>query len=380
VLKTENTEKINILLVDDSEHKLLTYEAILGELGQNLIKCKSASEALEALLKNDISLVLLDVCMPDIDGFQLAEMIRKHPRFRKTPIIFISAIQIADLDRVKGYERGALDYISMPINPELLRAKVSVYLELHRRTTRLEEMNAHLSRLSRHLFEAQDNERRRIARELHDSLGQELSCAKLMVDGLAHKLSAQEFRRPIADASEAIERALDQVRNISYLLHPPLLDDSGLASAVTWYVDGFGKRSNIITAVEVDPQKFPRLKREAETAIFRILQECLTNVLRHSGASRAWVSLAVRDDQVIAKVRDDGKGFPKAIAASGPEKLGVGMAGIKERAKELGGEVRLDAGMPGAIVEVRIPLKSALPAEVSAQADAPAHSEQVATG
>jgi signal transduction histidine kinase len=380
VLNTENAEKINILLVDDSERKLLTYEVILGELGENLIKCKSATEALEALLKHDIGLVLLDVSMPEIDGFQLAEMIRKHPRFRKTPIIFISGIHIADLDRVKGYERGALDYISVPINPELLRAKVSVYLELHRRTKRLEEMNAELSRLSNHLLEAQDNERRRIARELHDSLGQELSCAKLIVDGLARKVTTEECRRDIADASEAIERSVQQVRNISYLLHPPLLDESGLASAVTWYVDGFGKRSNIITAVDIDPPKFPRLKPEVETAIFRILQECLTNVLRHSGASRAWVSLAVRHGQLIAKVRDDGKGFPKGIADSRPERLGVGMTGMKHRAKELGGEVRLGAGMPGAIVEVRIPIRSALPVEVTAQADAPKQSEEVATG
>src|ERR1700730_7146246 len=114
-------DKVNILLVDDQPSKLLTYEAILGELGENLIKATSGREALDQLLKHDIAVVLLDVSMPEMDGFEVAEMIRQHPRFHKTAIIFVSATHLTDLDRVKGYSRGAVDYVPVPVNPELLR-------------------------------------------------------------------------------------------------------------------------------------------------------------------------------------------------------------------------------------------------------------------
>src|SRR6202161_4849302 len=154
-------EEVNILMVDDQAGKLLTYEAILSELGENLIKATSAKEALEKLLKADVAVVLMDVSMPEIDGFELAEMIRQHPRFQKTAVIFISAVHLTDLDRLKGYERGAVDYISVPIIPELLRAKVSVFAELHRRARQLEALNHELRRLSQSLMTAQDEERRR---------------------------------------------------------------------------------------------------------------------------------------------------------------------------------------------------------------------------
>jgi two-component system, NtrC family, sensor kinase len=137
-------EQVNILMVDDQPGKLLSYEAILAPLGENLIKANSGREALEHLLKLDVAVVLMDVSMPDMDGFQLAEMIREHPRFRKTAIIFISGVHLTDTDRLKGYERGAVDYISVPIIPDLLRAKVSVFSELHRKNRELEKLNREL--------------------------------------------------------------------------------------------------------------------------------------------------------------------------------------------------------------------------------------------
>jgi PAS domain S-box-containing protein len=131
-------------MVDDQPAKLLSYEVILSELGENLLKASSGKEALEQLLKVDVAVVLMDVSMPDLDGFQLAEMIREHPRFQKTAIIFISAVHLTDVDRIKGYQRGAVDYISVPVIPELLRAKVTVFAELHRKTRQLERLNRDL--------------------------------------------------------------------------------------------------------------------------------------------------------------------------------------------------------------------------------------------
>ncbi|HKR94468.1 MAG TPA: ATP-binding protein [Candidatus Angelobacter sp.] len=137
-------DKVNILMVDDQPAKLLSYEAILGELGENLIKALSGREALEILLKTDVAVVLMDVSMPEMDGFEMAEIIRQHPRFQKTAIIFISAVHLTDLDKLKGYQRGAVDYISVPVVPEVLRAKVSVFAELHRKRRELEALNRDL--------------------------------------------------------------------------------------------------------------------------------------------------------------------------------------------------------------------------------------------
>lgn len=137
-------EKVNILLVDDQPAKLLAYEVILKELGENLVVASSGREALEFLLKNEVAVILVDVCMPELDGFELAAMIREHPRFQKTAMIFISAIQVSDFDRLRGYEMGAVDYVPVPVVPEVLRAKIRVFAELYRKTRQLERLNTEL--------------------------------------------------------------------------------------------------------------------------------------------------------------------------------------------------------------------------------------------
>jgi PAS domain S-box-containing protein len=155
---TDN-DRVNILMVDDQPAKLLTYEAILSDLGENLIKVTSGREALDQLLRSDIAVVLMDVSMPEIDGFEMADMIRQHPRFQKTAIIFISGVHLSDTDRIIGYQRGAVDYISVPVVPEVLRAKVSVFIELHRKTRQLERLNRELEeRVEERTQELRDSE------------------------------------------------------------------------------------------------------------------------------------------------------------------------------------------------------------------------------
>jgi two-component sensor histidine kinase/response regulator RpfG family c-di-GMP phosphodiesterase len=137
-------EKINILLVDDQPAKLLAYEVMLQDSGENLLKANSAREALETLLKTDVAIVLMDVSMPELDGFELAAMVRNHPRFQRTAIIFVSAVHLSDVDFLRGYQMGAVDYVSVPVIPEVLRAKVKVFAELYRKTRELERLNAGL--------------------------------------------------------------------------------------------------------------------------------------------------------------------------------------------------------------------------------------------
>lgn len=152
------TDPVNILMVDDQPAKLLSYEAILGDLGEHLLTATSGREALDLLLKNDIAIVLMDVSMPEIDGFELAELIRQHPRYQKTAIIFVSAVRLTELDRLKGYESGAVDYIPVPVIPEILRAKVSVFADLYRKTHQLELLNRELEqRVEERTAEARAN-------------------------------------------------------------------------------------------------------------------------------------------------------------------------------------------------------------------------------
>ena len=522
-------EEVNILMVDDQPGKLLSYEVMLAPLGENLIKAASAKQALETLLKTDVAVVLMDVSMPDLDGFQLAAMIRQHPRFQRTAIIFISAVHLTDLDQLKGYEHGAVDYISVPVVQELLRAKVRVFADLHRKTRQLESLNRELEqrvserteeltrkaelllqlnaelegrnkeldaivhtapdiifsrladgsrdyisdrfydytgaapgsangfgwldylhgddkeqavanwtrcvesganyeveyrmrsadgayrwfraravpirgdagkivkwygtcsdihdskmleqsirsnaaelermvdsrtdelrRLSVRLMTMQDQERRRIARDLHDGLGQELAVAKMVLDRMSLQKTTQSSGEGWSQASSIVERAIQQVRTMSHLLHPPLLDEVGLLSALSWFLEGLGKRSGIETTLEVQPKDFPRLSVDVETAVFRIVQEALTNVFRHSGARKVWINLSRKEGSIVVAVRDDGKGIGERVVEMRADSVGVGIGGMKQRAKEFGGELKLKNANPGTLVELILPCSGVL--------------------
>jgi signal transduction histidine kinase len=212
-----------------------------------------------------------------------------------------------------------------------------------------------LRRLSGRLMTMQDEERRRIAREIHDGLGQELAAAKMILDGVLSKSSSPAMRQASGDASQLVDRAIQQVRTISHLLHPPLLDEVGLVSALRWYLEGLSERSGIDIRLEVEPPDLSRLRSELETAIFRIIQEALTNMFRHSGARNGSISLNENNGRITVTVRDDGKGIEEQVIQLRPESVGVGIGGMRQRVTELGGSLRLANANPGTIVEVVIP-------------------------
>lgn len=345
-------EKINILMVDDQPSKLLTYEAMLGELGENLIKAHSGMEALERLLKTDIALVLMDVSMPGMDGFETAQMIHEHPRFQNTPIVFVSGIHVTDLDRLKGYRHGAVDYVSVPVVPELLRAKVKVFAELHRKTSQLEVLNARMTVL-------QEEERRRIARELHDSVGQLLAAISMngaLVEAESHNLTAAAAKR-LSDNSALVAEASNQIRTISHLLHPPLLDEAGLASALQCYVEGFSERSKIESKLDI-PKEFAGLSKEMELSIFRVVQECLTNIHRHSGSPTAGIRIVQDEACLRVEIEDAGRGFPveKESVFRSSAQSGVGLRGMRERLRQLGGTLQVQSNGHGIRVTAILPV------------------------
>lgn len=347
-------EKISILMVDDQPGKLLTYEAILSDLGENLIKAHSGTEALQYMLKNDIdiALVLMDVSMPGMDGFETARTIHAHPRFQNTPIVFISGILVSDMDRLKGYQHGAVDYVSVPVVPELLRAKVRVFAELHRKTQQLEALNARMTKL-------QDEERRRIARELHDSVGQLLAAISMnivSVEAESNKLSSEAVKR-LSENAAMVQEASKQIRTISYLLHPPLLDEAGLASAVRCYVEGFSERSKIGVKLDI-PREFAGLSEEIELSVFRVIQECLTNIHRHAESSTAGIRIIQDKAWLRVEIEDAGKGIPaeKESAVNSSVHCGVGIRGMRERLRQLSGTLQIESNGHGTRVIAVLPV------------------------
>jgi len=161
-------EKVNILLVDDQPARLLTYQSVLSELGQNLVCARSGVEALDKLMREEFAVVLLDVSMPEMDGFEAAQLIHEHPRFEKTPIIFVTGVHVTDLDRLKGYKVGAVDYVSIPVVPEILRSKVAVLVELYCKRREMRELNRSLAQANERLAEANTTLQAEKTRELKD--------------------------------------------------------------------------------------------------------------------------------------------------------------------------------------------------------------------
>jgi signal transduction histidine kinase len=370
---------LNILMVDDQPAKLLSYEAILRDLNENLIKVTSGREALDHLLKTEIALVLLDVSMPDIDGFELANLIRQHPRHQNIAIIFISGVHLTDVDRIQAYRRGAVDYISVPVVPELLRAKVAIFTELYRKTRELETVNnhlrsaeEHLRRLTGRLMQIQDAERRRVARDVHDGLGQYLVGVKMGIDQLARRFAGDpSSHESICEISMLLNRAITETRTISHLLHPPLLDEIGLESALAVYSEGFAKRSGIVISVRVAPD-LGRLDSEIETTLFRVVQECLLNVHRHSNSATASVSLRRENGEIRLLVRDEGVGMMTPVEGTDGSGLGVGLLGIRERIRQLEGKLEIvsDKGKGTAVIAT-IPNRARRESEASSDAALP---------
>jgi len=239
-------------------------------------------------------------------------------------------------------------------------AKVTRDLTQQReREEKIRQLNAELHHLSMRLLQLQDEERRRVARELHDALGQELTALKMTLRSCRH--DQERLPAAVEEAIGIADSAIKSVRNISYLLHPPLLDEMGLISALHWFMEGMQKRSEIQIQLIVKPAEFPRLPRDLETAIFRVVQEALTNVYRHSGSSTARIEVEHRGDCITLLVRDYGEGMHPALVPTSSSKTGVGLGGMRERVGQFGGEFKVSRAEPGTLVEATFPL----PAKVS---------------
>ena len=239
-----------------------------------------------------------------------------------------------------------------PLVPQIQSMVRSAHLSEARRL-QLEKANDELQHLSAHLLSAQDRERRRIARELHDDIGQYLIAMKMSIDvALSQTTKPDIAQEAIKDCFDLLQRCTKEIRTMSYLLHPPLLEE-GLATAVPWYVEGFTERSGIKVSLHM-PAKFDRLPQPIEMVLFRLLQESLTNIHRHSASKLADIRLELNAEFVTLIVSDKGKGFDVVQAAS---KVGVGIAGMRERVREIGGEFTIHSQPGGTTIRATIPLE-----------------------
>lgn len=360
----------NILIVDDHPQSLMALQELLQGPEQNLVLVNSGEEALRRVIEDDFAVILLDVHMPGIDGFATAKLIRQRQRTRHVPIIFLTGAY-EDLPSVfRGYQAGAVDYLVKPLIPEVLKSKISVFVELYRNNAALAqeikerrlveeqlwETQDNLRALAAHLQSVREEEQTRIAREIHDELGQALTGLKMDLTWLASRLPATQ--KPLIAKTTSMFQLIDDtiksVRRIVSGLRPEVLDEVGLAAAVAWQARDFQKRTGIRCRTTLPPDS-GGLNRERSTAMFRVFQEVLTNVARHAAATRVDIVMRPDPETLVLEVQDNGKGIGEPDIRS-PKSLGL--LGMQERVLPFGGDVEITGlSGKGTKVTVSIPLR-----------------------
>jgi signal transduction histidine kinase len=355
-----------------------------------VVVARSGQEALRQVLNLDFAVILLDVSMPGMDGFETAEAIHSHPRSASVPIIFVTAHYADEINKLKGYQKGAVDYLFTPIIPQILQSKVAVFVELAKKNLQLQHQTEQLAKLNRELQEQRkqdlehinerklaeaalrqsreelrqlasyqerikEDERKRIAREIHDELGQNLLALRIDVS-LLHTRTGNThpiLNRKVHSVLDHIDSTMKAMRSIINNLRPTVLD-LGLNAAMEWQVKEFQRRTAIICELLM-PEEELVLDDERATALFRILQESLNNILRHAKATCAQIELFNDNGLLCMKVTDNGVGmFPDCRRKANS----FGLVGIKERVSSLGGELVIENGPDkGTTLIVCIPIE-----------------------
>lgn len=375
----ESPNQPTILFVDDVRENLVLLEHIIRPLEVEIISATSGFEALEKTAGKELFLALIDVKMPGMDGIELAGMLQHDTRRSMTPIIFITAY--ADNETLERcYAVNAVDFIAKPLQRNILLSKVKIFLELYMQKNLLRE-NQHqlhesaleldrinqslkqsheeLSRLTAHLEEIRENERKRIALDLHDDLGQRLTAILMDLAWLKNKLagSSPELLDKLGILKSQLDDTINTVRKISLGLRPSTLDDLGLVPTLKGHFKDFENNSGIAINYNISPEEFdpdPKLSIQ----IFRIIQEALTNVVRHSKASKVDVNLEQLNDRIELTIADNGIGISKEKSGKNQS---FGLLGMKERAVSCGGKFLIESEpAKGTHLHIELPVKSVI--------------------
>lgn len=381
-----------ILTVDDNDALRYSLTRTLRGEGYKVLEARTGAEAL-ALADQSPDLITLDLNLPDFDGFEVCRRLRANPQTAHIPILHISATFVEPQHRVRGLDGGADAFLAEPISGDELLATVGALLRIKQaerearlqaveaekarqelRTAhdelemRVQERTAELARkseeireLTGRLLKSQDDERRRLARELHDSTGQMLAAMKINLDSIGSEMQGKNVAvdKLVAETTGYTVEISRQLRTMSYLLHPPLLDETGLQSALRWYAEGFAQRSGIQVDLKINPE-FRRLPDDLEIAIFRMVQESLTNIHRHSGSPTATIELTSGPENIQLQIIDAGKGMPDRAVRDSKFVPGVGIMGMQERMRQFGGTFEILSKGKGTTVVATVPTERTL--------------------
>ena len=378
-------DPINILIVDDRPENLAVLETVLDDPGYRLVRAESADQALLALVVEEFALLILDIRMPVMTGIELAQMIKGRKKTAQVPIIFLTAHYTEDQHVLDGYGTGAVDYLHKPVSAAILRSKVAVFVELHRKTREVAQANRALlaevterrraeealRALTHRVVQAQETERGSVALDLHDNITQMLCAILLRSQALANKLSARDgaSKQEAIKLRELLGEAANEVERISRNLRPSVLEHLGLAVVLRATGTEFTERTGL--SVKLDCVKLEeRLPIDIELVLFRILQEALTNVERHARARQVTVGLTQPEGFVQLNITDDGAGFDAdRHMTSHNGNGGLGLLAMRERAFSTGGRFKIKSLRgTGTEIEVCIPLGKVAGAAESAEA------------
>lgn len=419
---TVSSDQINILIVDDEPKNLTVIEAVLTDPTYRVVRAQSAEQALLALLAEDFALIILDVRMPGMTGFELASVIKERKKTSRVPIIFLTAYFNEDSHVLEGYGSGAVDYLHKPVSPPILRSKVAIFAELHRRdresakanralqaevnerqraeaelqglnetlkknvlertqaieSLRLSEqrqavlleqsraMQERLGDLSRQLLKAQEDERRRISGELNELVVQGLAAISVSMGSIQRDAEHEPevLKDRIARTQRLLAESVDEVRRFASDLRPAMLDDQGLVPSLRSYLHDFTDRTGIGVELKAS-DNVEELDIGTRTTMYRVAQEALTNVALHAKAGRVAVSIQPLAGGFAMEIRDDGQGFE--LGHSGPGRAdGLGLLRMKARVEMIGGKLLVESarGSPTTLrVEVPAKLQSDRPGD-----------------
>jgi signal transduction histidine kinase len=360
----------NILIVDDTPVNLGVIVSYLESYGFGIRIARSGETALKRVQYDPPDLILLDILMPGMDGFETCRRLKTSAATKDIPVIFMTSLTSAE-DKVKGFEVGAVDYVTKPLHQEEVMARVKTHLRLRDLTLSLQDQKKQLEissqvekarlfeavsqqreqlrSLTARLTEVQEAERKELARELHDEMGQALTAISMNLAAIIEELpttASPQIKERVTEAKLLADQTLEQIREISLNLRPAMLDDLGLIPTLRWYIKRYAKRSALKTELKTIGLE-RRLGPEVETALYRIVQEGLTNVARHAHAARVSIGLKRNGSTVQATIEDDGRGFnvDEELNRKRAE-YGAGLVGIRERVTLLGGEFDIQS-QPG---------------------------------
>jgi signal transduction histidine kinase len=352
-LSRETVSVTRVLLVEDNVGFAYGIRDALVRQSRQVFEVeevRNLADAVAFLGKNQADVVLLDLGLPDSARIHTFDAVRRAAP--EVPVIILTVLNDDDV-ALAAMRAGAQDYlIKDDINVTLLTRAIKYAIERDR-------IGKEMYRLSARLLQFQDDERRRMARAIHDMTGQNIAALSMTISALNQWAARipEEAQKLLENIMEQVSRCGSDLRTMAYLLHPPLIEELGLVGAARDYADGFAERSGIRVDLDI-PKDLGRLPKDVELALFRVMQECLTNIHQHAESSSASILFALGDDEVLLKVSDRGRGISQNASTGTLQgvQLGVGIAGMRERIDQLGGRFDLESSDQGTTVTVRLPL------------------------